>query len=389
MSDTLPVITYSLRDSAARSDDYYRTIAAFTDEVVATGETLCGPPVAGLQDYLKRTDREIPRTRPEYLYDLLTLGVLWRCYASNAARLSPLPRDVLTRLAGLREHNARLKSSADALRGVVGAFFLRDDAPDPAREPELTMARLDPFLSWLAATGNFTEAVERLRNWRDYFLESTPAVASAHLRAAQAFAGWFETRSVERLGRYTPNVERFLSEVHPRYRWRADAVFCGRRRVEYHLSMIGTEILNRAFREAFLRTARKIVLVPPCMRFQPEAKCKARSTGFGAQCRHCTPQCHVHQVSKLGEKYGFAVFMIPDELSVFAGDRPRSPGDLGIVGVSCVLTNAPGGWETKRLGVPAQGLPLDYCGCHWHWHKDGFPTSLNFSELLRLLSLPA
>lgn len=385
MTDPPPVISYSLRLNSECSDQYYSTVSAFADEVVAAGETFCGTSVTARQD-LKRADAAAPRTRPEYLYELLTLGVLWRCYAAGAARLSPLPRDVLTHLAGLRERSARLKASADALRGVMGAFFLRDDAPGSAREPELTMPRLDQFLRWLAATGNFTEAVTRLTTWRDALLEMAPGAASAHLAAAQAFAGWFETRSLEVLGCYTPNVERFLSEAHPRYRWRADAVFCGRRRVEYHLSMVGTEILNRAFREAFLRTARKIVLVPPCMRFQPQAQCKARSTGFGARCFHCTLQCHVHQVSKLGEKYGFAVFMIPDELSVFSGDQPGTRGEVGIVGVSCVLTNAPGGWETQRLGVPAQGLPLDYCGCHWHWHKDGFPTAINLSALVHLLT---
>jgi hypothetical protein len=39
----------------------------------------------------------------------------------------------------------------------------------------------------------------------------------------------------------------------------------------------------------------------------------------------------------------------------------------------------------KRLYVPAQGLLLDYCGCKWHWHKDGIPTDINFNQLLRLM----
>jgi len=155
--------------------------------------------------------------------------------------------------------------------------------------------------------------------------------------------------------------------------------------------MVGAEILNRAYRQAFLSARRKAVLLPPCMRQQPEEKCQARSTALGAQCAHCTPGCRVHQVTLLGDKYGFAVFMLPDDLAVFSSKEGGPPsagvGDLGVVGVSCVLTNAPGGWKTHALGVPAQGVLLDYCGCHYHWHKEGFPTDLNIRQLLRVMGI--
>ena len=383
----MPVITYSLRDNDERQDQYYRTVATFADEVVAQGQARCLVLLNDLQAFLQRTHRETPRTCAEYLYELLTLGVLWRCYGASALRLHAVPRQCLTRLTELRERSARLKPTADWLRGLLGGLFFQADHLHATTGPELTLARLDPFLGWLAATGILNEEVERLRNWRDCWIELTPGNAPVNLSAVQDFASWFEARSLQVLGRYTSNVNQFLAELHPHYRWRADTLFCGRRRVEYHLSMMGTEILNRAFRDDFLRTAHKVVLVPPCMRWQPEDKCQARASAFGAQCAHCTTQCHVHQVTKLGEKYGFAVFILPDELRVFSADQLQRPDDLGIVGVSCVLTNAPGGWETKRLGIPAQGLPLDYCGCHWHWHKEGIPTNLNLRELLRVLGL--
>jgi hypothetical protein len=61
---------------------------------------------------------------------------------------------------------------------------------------------------------------------------------------------------------------------------------------------------------------------------------------------------------------------------------------MGVVGVSCPLTNVAGGWETRDLGVPAQGLLLDYCGCPYHWHLDkGIPTDINFEELLRIVGI--
>ena len=56
-------------------------------------------------------------------------------------------------------------------------------------------------------------------------------------------------------------------------------------------------------------------------------------------------------------------------------------------GVSCVLTNISGGWETRALGTPAQGVLLDYCGCSWHWHEKGIPTDVNVGQLLHVLGI--
>jgi hypothetical protein len=97
----------------------------------------------------------------------------------------------------------------------------------------------------------------------------------------------------------------------------------------------------------------------------------------------------VHQLTKLGEKCGFAVLIMPHELSVFSSGavEPVEAGAVGIVGVSCPLTNPSGGWETQDLGIPAQGVLLDYCGCPWHWHKEGIPTDINFGQLLRVLGI--
>ena len=147
--------------------------------------------------------------------------------------------------------------------------------------------------------------------------------------------------------------------------------------------------MNRSFRDQFLKTERKIIFVPPCMRAKPEGECKAQPTPFGEHCAACTPNCRVHQVTKLGEKQGFDVFIIPDELSVVSDKKMKTSQDnrLGLVGISCPLTNMTGGWETRRLGIPAQGVLLDYCGCPWHWHKQGIPTDINLNQLLQILDI--
>jgi hypothetical protein len=383
----MDIITYSLRADQPRSDQYYRDIASFTDAVLAQADSQVGALVAA---FAGQARHEEPRTPPEYIFELLTLGVLWRVYGSRALNLARSPQRVLSTLARWRERGRLVKPLIDAARGSLFAVFLaRNGLSRPAPDAP-TPDHLERLLDWLVAAGDFKQEVERLRAWQTFFAAQPPHETARHLAVIMAFTDWFAARSLEVLGRYTPHVEPFLNEELPRRRWREDMIFCGRQRVEYHLNMVGTEILNRAFREDFLATQQKIVLVPPCMRAQPAEKCQASETPFGAQCVACTPGCHVHQVTKLGEKHGFAVFMLPEELAALspgAGTQAAMAG-LGIVGISCPLTNAQGGWKCKELAIPAQGMLLDYCGCVWHWRPHGaIPTDINFHELLRVMDV--
>jgi hypothetical protein len=150
--------------------------------------------------------------------------------------------------------------------------------------------------------------------------------------------------------------------------------------------MVGMEIMNRAFREAFLKAGQKIVFVPPCMAAPADGNCQAKDTPNGARCAHCTPGCQVNQVTKYGEKHGIQVFMIPDSFSPLEGSG-KQPEDLGVVGVSCPLTIISGGYEMKRFGIPAQGVLLDHCGCSWHWDPGkGIITEINFRKLIEIVS---
>ncbi len=384
----MEVITYSLRDGQPKSDAYYRDVAVFTDQVLVEVDHRVRPLVDAFQSFRTKTAAEEPHTWAEYAFDVLTLGVLWRVYIGRAPGLGTGFQRVLTGLAHVRQRSDFLKPGVDRLRGVLAALFLRRNGHRPAPQSS-TLDELDQLLGWLEAAGDFEEEVTHLSAWRDFLNSLPPEEAAAGLSTVIALASWFERRSEAVLGCYTPNVERFLAETHPNYRWREDNIFCGRQRVEYHLNMMGTEILNRTFREKFLSTAQKVVLVPPCMRAQPEDKCKARPAALGARCAGCTPGCRVHQLTKLGEKHGFSVFMLPDDLRVYSGGTTHQSREnaAGIVGVSCVLTNAPGGWKTRRLGIAAQGVLLDYCGCSWHWHKTGIPTDINIGQLLNVLGI--
>jgi hypothetical protein len=329
------IITYTLRDESGPSDGYYRTIAAFSDDVLAQVESALGPVIANYQQHLLTTGEQ-PRDWYECVFELLTLGVLWRAYQTS-------------------------------------------DAP-------YTLEGLEGLIGTLELTGKFTQEIAHLRAWHKYLSTLLPSGSSQMLERVMACAANFQERAERALGRYTPNVEHFLASEWSMDEGRDDSVLRGHKRVEYHLNMVGTEWLSRAFRPAFLAAPRKVVLAPPCMRAKRDDECKAFKTAEGYLiCQACTPGCRVNQLSRLGQKRGFEVYLIPDELRELAAQSVGGGPAVGVVGISCVLTNAPGGWEARALDLPAQGLLLDYCGCSYHWDNEGFPTDTNFHQLLELL----
>lgn len=368
-----PIITYSLNADAPDSDDYYSAVSVFADDWLGAALPSLADLAAGFR--AERARRGAPDRSPaSCALDLLALGVLLRQHGGESARLPGWGEGLLRGLLALQERWPKAEAMVKAARGLAYrlARLLGGGA---GRESDM-----GALLAWLEAIGENTPA-ERFAEWWDYFQRH--GIEAETLDRCRQMADDFAVSSLHRLGKFTGQVEAFLTSEAPRHRWRYDAALLNRSRLEYHLGMLGSEILNREFRRAFLSSPRKIVILPPCMRAQPESKCKAVMTKFGERCAACTSSCRVHQVTKLGEKHGFDVFMIPDELRVFGGDGGR--GGLGVLGVSCVLTNWTGGWDAERIGVPAQGLLLDYVGCKYHWDAKGFPTDLNLHQLIELL----
>ncbi|MEN6341481.1 MAG: DUF116 domain-containing protein [Methanospirillum sp.] len=380
------VITYSLRSGAPDSAAYYRDAARFADEVVAAGAPLL-PVVAEFARSVAENGKASVRSDEEYLLELLMLGVHWRAYGDDAHDLACTPRCVLASLAEIRRASPFLKPAADRLRGILSTIYLVPKGRD--WHPLPTLDHLDRLLGWLRAAGDYREEVERLSAWRDYLHSLSEDEAVAVLAAAIVFAEWFEAASIAALGVYTAGVDRFLAEEHPSYAWREDVVFAARPRVEYHLNMVGAELMNRAQRAAFLEAPRKAVIVPACLRYHPRPRCKAVAGPLACECRGCEPRCRVRQLTRLGAEHGFDVLLVPHESAVFAGEAGRQLlGDgAGIVGITCVPNLLAGGWKALRLGLPPQCVLLDHCGCRKHWHDEGIVTGIDEAEFRRVLDL--
>ena len=58
---------------------------------------------------------------------------------------------------------------------------------------------------------------------------------------------------------------------------------------------------------------------------------------------------------------------------------------IGVVGVSCVLTNWHAGWQLDAAGVLAQGVLLNQAGCKKHWSRQRVATDVDLDELQRIV----
>jgi hypothetical protein len=375
------IVTYSLRLGARNSDDYYRAIAHLADAWTAHAVRAMRDVIASFR--LSQQEMGLDRgtdADPERAFELLVLGVLLREHGAQALRAPQWWTRVMGWLAPAQERWPHAEGVIKAALGWVGWLGRRKSERFIKGDPVAAL------VAWLRANGEDSQA-NRLSQWQDYFGEIGPAPTRRIIARCLILADEFAAESAPALGPYTQGVERFLSEAAPRYRRRYDAEFVARTRLEYHLGMLGTEVLSRAYRARFLAAGRKVVIVPPCMRAQPEDKCKAVQTPLGAKCQACTPTCRVHQVTRLGEKHGFEVYIIPDALRGIGAAAGRAVAGLGLVGVSCALTNWPGGWEADAQGVPAQGVLLDYVGCQYHWDPEGITTDTNLRKLEEVLGL--
>ncbi len=387
---------YSLQSERGSSDEYYRVIAGFTDRWLSSAHDSLARPVSGFLAFLNKD-----RSFAEAAFEMLVLGVLLREHGVQALQLPAAPAWLLARLIEAQERLPlpAIEKPIKTMRGLVQGFA----ASDPFDEANADMLVDElPFgqgaagvvarlVDWLDAEG-MTAQSERLAQWRDFFAQLSCQYAEVLLARCLLLAEDFAAESEVVLGPYTAEVSRFVTCVQPGARWRYDAGLITRTRVEYHLGMLGTEILSRAYRARFQAMPRKVVVVPDCLCAHSRRavstdgeSCQAARTSLGGRCQGCAPGCKVHGLTRLGEKRGFEVYILPDEMRGIGLSSCSRLEGVGVVGVSCALTNWDAGWQVAAGGVPAQGVLLDYAGCKSHWSDQGITTDVNVRKLLEMV----
>lgn len=386
---------YSLKNNRHSSDAYYEAISAFTSRWLAAAEMTLARPVRDFQSFLDRECQQ-PRTFAEVAFEVLALGVLLREHGEQALNMAPAPAWILARLVEAQDRLPlpAVEKPVKAMRGLIRGLAQPEErtgaSPDTLPSPTAA-ALVEKLVDWLLAEG-LTAQAERMADWRAYLSQMDDQLAQAILARSLLLAEEFEPESQSALDDFTAQAAAFSSSMEACSRWRYDGGLVARRPVEYHLGMLGTEILTRAYRERFQAMPRKIVIMPDCLCARSRRvsstgalECQAQRTDLGLKCQGCTPACKVNQITRLGERRGFEAYILPDDYRGVGLGACRKLEGVGVVGVSCALTNWDAGWQVNAAGVPAQGVLLDYAGCKSHWDEEGIPTDVNVKKLLEMV----
>ena len=377
--------TYSLKLNDGDSEKYYSDINTLADQVISQAENSLLPIINDYVEYIKSFKLEEPLTKEEYIVDLLSFGILWRIYSKTAVSVEFAPFIFLSKLGVWRKKHQSIKTIIDYTRGMLISVFLLPDTRGKYISIKPTLENIDKVCRWFEATGEFREEALRFIRWRAYWGTLSDSQQGEIFSSIAKFIDWFDVRSVKILGRYTENVDQFLLDTQNRFRWREDRISCSRKRIEYHLNMVGACLMNRAFKNEFDDTETIVLLLPGCMRFRSNEECEAKKEQKGLKCTGCENACRVNYQRLMGLKKDFEVYVVPhaSDLSLWAPKEGQTK--KGIVACACVSTLVEGGWELKRYGIPAQCVLLDYSGCQKHWCETGIPTELNNKELNRII----
>jgi len=146
---------------------------------------------------------------------------------------------------------------------------------------------------------------------------------------------------------------------------------------EYLLEIIAFCLYDRLNRAAFNNARNTVIVLPDCLTLH-NPDCLKTDEAWGDHCQSCTPECRAAEVVELGERYGVEVVFSKRKLTEQIEHYREKTGDVGVIGIGCVLMLAPGMRSAAEAGVPARGVLLDFCGCE-HWndrpHASEFPLA--------------
>ncbi|MGM0369357.1 MAG: DUF116 domain-containing protein [Bacillota bacterium] len=376
-------ITYGLN-----SGDYYEQVNQFSKQVKMKIEQESAPIITDFMEFIERQEIEELRTRDEYLFEFLALGVLANIYLNDALKTAKSSYLILQKLVKLRNKYSKLKPVIDFWRGILSTILLYSDKRESYNHEFVNKDDLKQLIKWLAATGEHKEIVHRFKIWEQYFKTKFSIKLSSDLKVALNLANWFEEQAKEELGAHTKNVERFLEEDARDHLWSDDLLLCAKPELEYHLNMVGAEIMNQALRDDFLATEKKIVLAPVCMRNKTAQECQAQQEEVGLRCTYCDRDCNINLISSLGSRGEFEVVLInhSSDFSKYLKQWAKQ-SEVGLIGITCVLNLLAAGYELQKLNISGQCIVLDYSGCKQHWSPKGVVTEINLDKLLQTIRL--
>ena len=151
----------------------------------------------------------------------------------------------------------------------------------------------------------------------------------------------------------------------------------------YLLEAISYKLYDQINRDSFNRTKETLIILPDCLSLH-NPDCQKFDGKYGDECLSCAPECQAFQVNELAELYGATALFSKRKLTEQLQYHTAKAGNMGVIGVACILMLADGMRTAMDLGIPVRGVPLDYTGCE-HWNDQPFASQFPVEQLRKIL----
>ncbi len=135
---------------------------------------------------------------------------------------------------------------------------------------------------------------------------------------------------------------------------------------KYLLEAVAFKMYDEMNRKAFNRARKTLIVLPDCLTLH-NPDCEKTDSPQGDECARCTESCQAYHVVKLGEQYGISVVFSKRKLEQQIEYYADTMGDMGVIGIACLMMLANGMRTAIDVGVPTRGVLLSFTGCE-HWN---------------------
>jgi hypothetical protein len=180
------------------------------------------------------------------------------------------------------------------------------------------------------------------------------------------------------------NLDRFIARAHEEDPDRDAHSLRQTRKEKYLLEAISFFLYDRMNREAFNKTKDTLIVLPDCLSLH-NPDCIKTDEKWGDRCQGCVDDCLANRACELADRYGadvvFSKRKLEQQLEHY---QDRAGGDLGVIGIACILMLASGMRTASEVGVPTRGVLLNFCGCE-HWNDQPFASEFSMKRLEAIL----
>lgn len=197
------------------------------------------------------------------------------------------------------------------------------------------------------------------------------------------FVDRFLAEGSDRFSGEFANLDEFITKAKADQSDQQDKSLRSTARDLYLLEAVSFKLYDRLNREAFNRAKDTLIIMPDCLSLHNPDCCKTDEP-WGDECTRCTPDCQANEICDLADEYGIETVFSKRKLSEQIQHYADRSGDLGVIGVACLLMLATGMRAADDLKIPARGVLLNCTGCE-HWNNEPFASPFYLDRLKAIL----